>query len=129
MNKEHPNIEVLKKLDLSNMEACAEVLAEDLVWHYFNPELPELHGDYYGIEGFGNFFNKMGQNTGATFKVNVISTTPMGDEMVVTHVKDTMFLKGRNMEVDAVVVWSIADGQIQEAWDIPAMHSVKIKES
>ncbi|MBT8267780.1 MAG: nuclear transport factor 2 family protein [Bacteroidia bacterium] len=129
MNKEHPNIEVLKKLDLGDMQACAGVLAEDFVWHYFNTELPEVHGDYHGIEGFGNFFKRMGQSTGGTFKVNVISTTPMGDEMVVTHVKDTMYLNGRNMEVDAVVIWSIADGKIQEAWDIPAIHSAKIIES
>ena len=46
MNKEHPNIEVLKRLDLTNMEASAQVIAEDFVWHYFNPELPELQGDY-----------------------------------------------------------------------------------
>ena len=129
MKKAHPNIEVLQRLDLTNMAASAEVLAKDFVWHYFNLELPEVHGDYYGITGFADFFKKMAGNTGGTFKVNVISTTPMGDELVVTHVKDTMTLKGKPMEVDAVVVWSIADGKIQEAWDIPAIHSVKVKES
>ena len=126
MNKEHPNIDVLKRLDLTNMAASAEVLAEDFVWHYFNPELPEVHGDYFGIEGFADFFNKMTENTSGTFKVNVISTTPMGDELVVTHVKDTMFLNGKQMEVDAVVVWSIFDGKIHEAWDIPAIHRVNV---
>ncbi len=126
MTKEHPNIEVLKRLDLTNMAANAEVLAKDFIWHYFNLELPEVHGDYHGIKGFTDFFTKMARNTGDTFKVNVISTTPMGDELVVTHVKDLMTLKGKSMEVDAVVVWSIADGMIQEAWDIPAIYSVKV---
>lgn len=126
MEKEHPNIDVLKRLDLSNTEASAEVIAEGFVWHYFNPELPELHGDYYGIKGFADFFRKIAGTTGGSFKVNVISTIPMGDELVVTHVKDTMTLKGKPMEVDAVVVWSIADGKLQEAWDIPAVHSVKV---
>jgi len=129
MNKEHPNIEVLKRLDLTNMVASAEVLAKDFIWHYFNLELPEINGDYHGINGFADFFTKMARNTGDTFKVNVISTTPMGDELVVTHVKDIMTLKGKSMEIDAVVVWSIAAGKIQEAWDIPAIHSVKVIES
>ncbi len=129
MNKEHPNIDVLKRLDLTNMAASAEVLAEDFVWHYFNPELPEVQGDYLGIAGFTDFFKRMANNTGGTFKVNVISTTPMGDELLVTHVKDTMLLKGKQMEIDAVVVWSIVDGKIKEAWDIPAVHRVKVLES
>ena len=129
MNKTHPSIAVLQRLDLTNMKASAEVLAKDFVWHYFNHELPEVHGDYHGIAGFADFFKKMAGNTGGTFKVNVISTIPMGDELVVTHVKDRMTLKGKLMEVDAVVVWSIADGKIREAWDIPAIHSVKVVES
>jgi len=129
MNKEHPNIGVLKRLDLTDMAASAEVIAEDFVWHYFNPELPELQGEYLGIAGLGDFFNRMANNTGGTFKVNLISITPMGDELVVTHVKDTMLLKGKQMEVDAVVVWSIVDGKIKEAWDIPAVHRPKVLES
>jgi len=129
MKKEHPNMAVLQRLDLSNMEANAEVIADNFVWHYFNRELPELHGDYHGITGFADFFKKMAGDTGGSFTVNVISTTPMGDELVVTHVKDTMTLKGKPIEVDAVVVWSIADGKIQEAWDIPAIHSVRVLEA
>ena len=129
MKKEHPNIEVLQRLDLSNMEASADIIADDFVWHYFNPELPEVHGDYNGITGFADFFKKMAGNTRGSFTVNVVSTTPMGEELVVTHVKDTMTLKGKPIEVDAVVVWSIADGKIQEAWDIPAVRSVTVLES
>ena len=129
MKKEHPNIDILKRLDLTNMAASAEVIAEDFVWHYFNPKLPELEGDYLGIAGFADFFSKIAKNTGGTFKVNVISTTPIGDELVVTHVKDRMFLNDKHLEVDAVVVWSIFDGKIKEAWDIPAVHRVKVLES
>ena len=129
MNKEHPNIDVLQRLDLNNMEKSAQVIGEDFVWHYYNTELPEMHGDYHGIAGFADFFKKMAGNTGGSFKVNVISTTPMGHELVVTQVKDTLTLKGKPMEVDAVVVWSIADGKIQEAWDIPAIRSVTVLES
>ena len=128
MNKEHPNITVLKRLDLTNMAATAEVLAEDVVWHYFNPKLPEMHGDYIGRERFVDFFKRMATTTNGTFKVNPVSITPMGDELVVVHVKDTMVLKGSEMEIDAVVVWRILDGKIKEAWDIPAIHTANMVE-
>ncbi|MBT8188373.1 MAG: nuclear transport factor 2 family protein [Croceitalea sp.] len=126
MNKVHPNMAVLEQLDLNDMVASAKVIEEDFVWHYFNLELPEIHGDYHGIKGFADFFKKMTGTTGGTFKVNVMSTVPMGDDLVVTYVKDTMVLKGKPMEVDAIVVWCIMDGKIKEAWDIPIVHTAKI---
>jgi ketosteroid isomerase-like protein len=126
MKQDHPNLNVLKKLDIANIAASAEVIAENFVWHYFNPELPQLQGDYAGIEGVAGFFKKLAENTAGTFKVQLISAEAMGDELVVTHVKDIMTLKGRQMEVDAVVVWSIVDGKIREAWDIPAVRKAKV---
>lgn len=125
MNEIHPNILVLQKLDLVNFTKIGEVLAENFVWHYFNPELPDIEGDYIGIEGFIDFFKKIGGKTKDTFKVSPISATPAGDELVVTHVKDTMQFEGRQQEVDAVAVWRIVDGKITEGWDIPAINTVK----
>ncbi|MDC8006156.1 nuclear transport factor 2 family protein [Aureisphaera galaxeae] len=125
MNKEHPNLSVVMGFNPTDMTATAEVLAEDFIWHYFNPELPELEGDYLGSKGLTDFFRKMAQNSKGSFKVNPISITPMGDEFVVGHVKDTMILEDNAMEVDAVVVWRIVDGKIKEAWDMPAVNTVK----
>ncbi len=129
MNKEHPNIEVLKRLDLTNLEASAKIIAEDFVWHYYNPELPELEGDYLGLSGLKDFFKTLAGRTNGSFKVNPVSITPLGDELIVTHVKDTMFLEGKQMEIDAVVLWCIIDGTIKEAWDIPVTHTAKFLES
>jgi hypothetical protein len=126
MNKEHPNINILKKFNPANPSTVAEVLAKDFVWHYINPELPELEGDYLGLSGLTDFFKRIGGLTSGSFKVNPISATPMGDELVIAHVKDTMLLKGKSMEIDAVVVWSIIDGRIKEAWDIPIVHTAKM---
>ena len=47
----------------------------------------------------------------------------MGDELIITHVKDTMSLEGKQMQIDAVVIWCIIDGKIKEAWDIPVIHT------
>lgn len=129
MNKEHPNIEVLKKLDLSNLAASADSIAEDFVWHYYNPELPEIAGDYLGVSGLKEFFEILAGRTGGSFKVNPISIVPMGDNLVITHVKDTMNLDGQQMMIDAVVIWCVIDGKIKEAWDIPVIPTAKMLES
>ena len=55
----HPNLSLLEKLDIQNLDASTNIIAENFIWHYFNPRLPELHGDYHGVEGFKEFFAKL----------------------------------------------------------------------
>ena len=125
MNKEHPNINILKRFNPADPNTLAEVLAEDFVWHYINPELSELEGAHFGLSGLTDFFQKLAGRTSGSFKVNPISINPMGDELIITHVKDTMVLDGKPMEIDAIVLWCIIDGQIKEAWDIPIVHTAR----
>lgn len=125
MTAEHPNVALLKRLDLGNLARANDVIAEDFVLHFFNPKLPDLQGDYVGLLGFREFFEKLGRTTGGTFKVEPISVTPYGDELVAAHVRDTMELAGAPLEVDALVVWRMVDGRITEAWDIPAVHTAR----
>ena len=33
----HPNISLLEKLDFRNLDLCTNFIAENFVWHYFNP--------------------------------------------------------------------------------------------
>lgn len=129
MNNEHPNISILKRFNPANPNTAAEVLAKDFVWHYINPELSELEGDYFGLAGLTDFFKRLSGRTSGSFKVNPISITPMGDELIITHVRDTMVLEGKPMEIDAIVVWCIIDGKIKEAWDIPIVHTAKMIET
>ena len=125
MDETHPNIALLKQLDLRNLGAAEDLFAADFVWHYINPNLPELEGDYIGLGGLHSFFAKLGGKTGGTFQVQPISIYPAGDELVVTHVQDTLVLDDRSLALDAVVVWRVIDGKISEAWDIPAQHAVR----
>lgn len=123
METTHPNIVVLQQFNPANIASSADIIAEDAVFHYYNPRLPNLHGDYHGRQGFMDFFGRLGAQTEGTFKVTPLSIIPMGDELVVTHVKDNMTLWGQPLEIDAVVVWRIVDGKIKEAWDIPAVYT------
>lgn len=121
----HPNVALLQRLDLRDIASAKHAIAEDCVWHYFNPRLPELEGDYVGLEGLASFFEKIRAKSGGTFRVEPVSITAAGDALVVTHSRNSMTLDGRDLVVDAVVVWRFADGRIAEAWDIPAADAAR----
>lgn len=118
MIDEHPNIALLKRLDLRNLEAARGLFAEDVIWHYFNPNLPELQGDYVGLDGIRSFFQRVGELSRGTFKAEPVSITPVGDELVMVQVRDTLTIKGKSHARDVVVVWRIVDGRVVEVWDI-----------
>ncbi len=126
MTNEHPNVSILKRLDPRNLTESANLFAENFVWHFFNPELADVQGDYAGLKGLETFFEKLEVLTSGTFQVEPISITAIGDELVVTHVKDRMILENRAIELDAVVVWRIVNGFITEAWDIPSVYSEQL---
>ena len=118
MSEEHPNISLLKRLDLRDLAAAKGVFAEDVVWHFFNPNLPDLQGDYVGLDGIRSFFKAVGEKTRGTFRTEPVSITAVGDELVVTQNRNTLTFQGRSIALDVVVVWRVLDGQIVEIWDI-----------
>ncbi|WP_370399737.1 nuclear transport factor 2 family protein [Sulfitobacter sp. JB4-11] len=118
---EHPNIVLLNKLNLRDLDASADLFADDFVWHYFNRKLPDIEGDYVGIEGLKEFFTLIGGRTKGSFNVEPMSATPVGDELIVVHVRDTMEIDARPIAIDVVVVWRVAEGRFVEAWDIPSV--------
>ena len=124
MTKEHPNVSLLKQFDPRNIAGAANLFAEDVVWHFFNPRLPDVQGDYVGLTGLQAFFEKLGMLTDGTFQVEPISITAFGDELVVVHTKNSMTLEGQPIETDVVTVWRIVGGHITEVWDIPSVHTV-----
>ena len=69
-------------------------------------------------------FQKFGAKTDGTFSVTPISTVPVGDELVVTHARNSMNVLGNDRVIDAVVVWRIVNGHITEAWDIPSIYTM-----
>ncbi len=125
MNQEHPNLAVLKQFDPTNIAGASEILAEDAVFHYFNPRLPDMEGDYVGSDGFQFFFEKIGDRSNGTFKVNPVFASAVGDELVFVQTKNTMNLENQQIEIDVVVIWRIVDGKITEVWDIPSAYTGK----
>ena len=119
----------MQQFNPSNIADAIDIIDEDAIFHYFNPMLPDMQGDYFGRKGFMEFFGRIVGKTEGTFKVTPLSITPMGDELVVTHVKDNMMLNDEQIEVDAVVVWRIVEGKIREAWDIPAVYTAQLSDT
>ncbi len=87
-----------------------------------------MEGDYRGVDGLKSFFAKLGERSDSSFRVNVIDGRTAGDELVVTQVCNCMNLEGSSIEFDAVVVWRIVNGKVAEAWDIPAVNTIRLVE-
>lgn len=94
--------------------------------HYFNAELPDLHGDYVGFLGFKIFFETMAKCSKGTFKVKPVFVTPNDEELVVVPVIDEMVLEDRQVELDSVPLWRVVNGKITEGWDIPAFKTTRL---
>jgi len=80
-----------------------------------------MEGDYFGADGLTAFFKAMAAKTGASVDVQPVSATPVGNELLVVHIRGTMCLDGTSVMTDAAIVWRIVDGHIAEAWGIPAV--------
>jgi hypothetical protein len=99
--------------------------ADDFVFHFFNSQLPDLDGDYHGFDGIAELFKLLGELGEDGFHQVHHSLTPCGDELLVAFVTNTVGFDGTTIAVDAVVVWRVFDGQVHEAWDIPAVNTVR----
>lgn len=116
MTKEHPNIKLLSKLNIRDLDASAVLFSNDFVFHYFNPHLPNIEGDYVGLEEFKRFFEIIARETNGTFTIEPMTATPIGEELLIIHTHNTMISKGNTLTMNVVVVWRIVDGEVTEAW-------------
>lgn len=118
MTETHPALVVLEQLDTNDMAASAHLFSNDAVWHYSNPNLPELQGDYVGPDGIRAFFDAIAERSQGTFQIEPVSAVPVGPELVVVQSVNTLTLADKIVTVDVVVVWRIVAGRILEVWDI-----------
>jgi len=70
MTATHPNVSLLSRFDPTNLAGLADVLAEDFVWHFVNPKLPEHQGDYVGLAGLQDFSKRTQDFSGGSFNIN-----------------------------------------------------------
>lgn len=123
MSAPHPNVALIMRLDPNDLSAAADVFAEDVVFHYFNPKLPDIQGDYVGLAGIRRFFDKIAEVSDGSFRVEPVSVAPAGDELVVVQTRNSLMLEGRNVTIDVIVVWRIVENLVREVWDIPSAYT------
>ena len=102
------------------------LFADDFVFRYFNSRLPELSGDHHGLAGMQSFFERLQAVSDGSFRVEPISLTPFGEELVAAHATITLSVADSDLELDALVVWRVFGGQIHEAWDIPCVNTTRV---
>lgn len=51
------------------------------------------------------------------------SSAAYGDELVVTHARNTLSFEGQKRTLDVIIVWRIVGGRIKEGWDIPSVYT------
>ena len=120
------NISLLHKIDIRDLDSCADIFTDNFVFHYYNPKLTELEGDYQGIEELKGFFAKLAEISNDSLNVSVIDTRTVGDELVITQTCNRLSIEGKTMEFDVVVVWRFVEGKISEAWDIPSVFYTRL---
>lgn len=102
-----------------------DLFGDDFVFHFFNPHLPELAGDHHGLNGLASFFERLRDASDSGFHNEPHSLTPYGDELVVAYATNTISFGDTLIDFDAIVVWRVFVGRIHEAWDIPAINTVR----
>ncbi len=118
MSNTHPALAVLDQFNPADMASSSELFTEDAVWHYSNPNLPELQGDHVGRDGIGAFFATLAQESHGSFRIEPVSATPVGPELVVVQSRNRLTLERREITIDVVVVWRVVAGRVVEVWDI-----------
>jgi uncharacterized protein len=129
MTNKHPNVALVRRmgelLAAGDLSGFPEFVANDFVWHYINPRLPDVDGDYTGVNGLESLFARIRSLSANTFKVEPISAMPFGNEFVVAYARVTLVLKGTPVETNAVTVWRVHENRLREVWDIPGIYSAR----
>jgi ketosteroid isomerase-like protein len=116
---EHPNLESARAgyaaFATGDMAAVGDLLADDIVWHSGGSNI--LTGDYEGKEAVFNYFARLMQETGGTFK-NEIHDMLANDEHGVALVTFSAARGGKSLEGSIVHVFHMRDGKMTEFWSI-----------
>ena len=111
----HPNAELIRggydAFAEGDVPAVMERLADDIVWHIGGRSL--LAGEYHGHDGVTEFFGKLMDMSGGTFKLAVHDVAAT-DRHVFVIVDIDAERDGKPYKANAVHVWHIADGKAEQ---------------
>jgi ketosteroid isomerase-like protein len=98
-----------------DMEALAELFAEDVVWH--TPGHNPLSGDYQGRDATFASFAREFELSDGTYAVELHDVLA-DDHHTVALLRSTAHRDGKALDMNYVLVFHIGGGKITEAWEL-----------
>jgi uncharacterized protein len=113
----HPNEDLIRRgyeaFGAQDMATLNELFADDVVWH--SPGHNQLAGTFRGKEEVFAIFQKVGELTGGTFKLDIHAVLA-DDEHAVVLSRSTGEREGKTLDDNTVQVFHIKDGKVTEQW-------------
>lgn len=116
----HPNEDLVRRgyeaFGRGDMATLNELFSDDLVWHV--PGHNPLSGDFRGKDEVFSTFQKVGELSGGTFKLDIHAILA-DDEHAVALTRSIGQREGKSLEDNTVQVFHLKDGKVTEQWLYP----------
>jgi ketosteroid isomerase-like protein len=116
----HPNEDLVRRgyqaFMSQDMATLGELFADDIVWHA--PGRNQVSGTFRGKDEVFGTFQKVGEMTGGTFKLEIHAVLA-DDEHAVVLARATGQREGRTLDDNSVQVFHVKDGKVTEQWLYP----------
>jgi len=113
----HPNEELVRRsydaFARGDMDTLAGMLADDVVWHVPGRNL--ISGDHRGVDGVTALLGNVVQLTEGTLRID-LRRVMVDDDGAATVFSASGQRKGRTLEQQNVLVYTIRDGKFTELW-------------
>jgi hypothetical protein len=114
----HSNVQIVRnayEAFLSgDMATMGELMSDDIVWHA--PGNNALSGTYSGKENVFGFFAKIAEMTDGPMQMDIHDVLA-NDDHAVTLLTATVSRGGNSVDLRAVHIVHVADGQLTEFWN------------
>lgn len=98
-----------------DIDALVELFDEDIVWHF--PGTSKLAGDHIGRDATLAAIGEYGAASGGTLQATPVDVMA-SDDHVTGWARDTASTKGRTLDINSVVIFTMRDGKVTEALHI-----------
>jgi len=113
----HPNEDLIRRgyeaFASGDVATLNELFADDIVWH--TPGRSPISGDQNGKQSVLEFFGRIGEETGGTFKLDIHDVLA-NDEHVVVLSGSKGERNGKSLDANVVNIFHLKDGKVTEVW-------------
>jgi uncharacterized protein len=117
----HPNEVLLRQayedFAKGDLDAAASIFADNIRWHVQGQS--PISGVYVGRDEIMEFFGKIFELSGGTFRLDIHDVLA-NDEHVVVLVMERAERDGKVLAGTEAHVWHVSNGKVTEFWGLPA---------